>query len=74
MNRKFWFGKYKGETIISVCRRNKSYICWCLLNVKGFNLTPLEELAYQEVEDAPIGSIYNEFNREMTYDMMMNFY
>lgn len=62
-NRKFWFGKYKGQNIIDVCKTDRSYIKWCVGNVKNFALNADEKIEYQLSED---------FDNEMTYDMMMN--
>ena len=61
--RKFWFGKYKGQNIIDVCKTDRSYIKWCVGNVKNFALNADEKIEYQLSED---------FDNEMTYDMMMN--
>tara|TARA_R110000772_G_scaffold47429_8_gene108461 strand:+ start:616 stop:1155 length:540 start_codon:yes stop_codon:yes gene_type:complete len=33
---KFRFGKYKGEHIFSVYKKDKNYIAWCIDNVEGF--------------------------------------
>lgn len=61
--RKFWFGKYKGQNIIDVCKTDRSYIKWRVGNVKNFALNADEKIEYQLSED---------FDNEMTYDMMMN--
>ena len=78
--RKFWFGKYKGQSIIDICKSDRSYVRWCIDNVKNFSLNKDEEVEYRL--SAPIrrvnsydyeGSVWEEFDDEMTYDMMMNF-
>lgn len=77
--RKFWFGKYKGQNIIDICKTNANYITWCLENVKGFKLNHDEEIDYESSlriswpHHDNEGSVWEEFDREMTYDMMMDF-
>ena len=74
MDRKFWFGKYKGEPIINICKLDKNYIKWCLNNIEGFKLTTFEEgFFFTPEEPSNFGCVYEEFDREATYDMMMNF-
>ena len=82
MERTFWFGKYKGEQILTICKNNKSYISWCLANVKGFSLTEEERLCYNQSRcflSRPHydydyeRSIWDEFDDEMTGNMMNDF-
>lgn len=76
--RKFWFGKYKGQNIIDVCKTDRSYIKWCVGNVKNFALNADEKIEYQlsaprlVVSHDYEGSVWEDFDNEMTYDMMMN--
>ena len=80
--RKFWFGKYKGQNIIDICKNDRSYVRWCIDNVKNFSLNKEEDVEYRlsapkrvishDYEDYE-GSVWEEFDDEMTYDMMMNF-
>ena len=40
---KLTFGKYSGKTIRELIRNKKGlYLMWCLLNVRGFRIEPLE--------------------------------
>ena len=78
-NRKFWFGKHKGKDIISICIYEPSYVEWCLSNVKNFKLNEEEQKYLQTAHktyrcsyDDNEGSVWDEFDREMTYDMMHN--
>lgn len=78
--RKFWFGKYKGELISTICGLDRSYVEWCLKNVKGFKLTEDEKIFYARpsvarcpYDDYDEGSVWDEFDREMTFDMMNDF-
>ena len=71
--RKFWFGKYKGQYIIDVCKSNYDYITWCILNVKGFSLNTEERAEYELSATRHLYDDDDEFNREMTYDMMNDF-
>lgn len=80
MERTFWFGKYKGERILTICENDKSYISWCLANVKGFSLTEEEKLCYNQSRCALNHpsydyerSIWEEFDDEMTWGMMNDF-
>ena len=81
--RKFWFGKYKGRTIESICDLDLSYIDWCLRNVKGFTLTDEEKISYNASHyrsslircpyDYDEGGVWDEFSEEMTFNMMNDF-
>lgn len=78
MIRKFWFGKYKGQNIIDICVTDHTYITWCLRNVMGFSLNKEEEAKYilSKPYERNIGhnerSVWEDFDEEMTYGMMMN--
>lgn len=77
--RTFWFGKYKGMNIVTICKNDKSYIRWCLDNVKNFSLTDEETEAYKTPSRRFVpdydneGSVWDDFDNEMTYNMMMDF-
>lgn len=76
--RKFWFGKYKGQNIIDICKSDRSYVRWCIDNVKNFSLNKEEDVEYRLSAPKRVishdyeGSVWEEFDDEMTYDMMMN--
>ena len=77
--RKFWFGKHKGEYIVDICICEPSYVEWCLSNVNGFKLNAEEKGHLRSAHTSPRypyydneGSVWDEFDREMTYDMMHN--
>lgn len=46
MTETFTFGKFKGQTLKSVCANHGSYVGWCLENVPEFRIEP------KNVEDA----------------------
>ena len=78
-NRKFWFGKHKGEYVNSVCATDPKYVDWCVSNVKGFKLTEEERRIrantgrrYSYNYDYNEGSVWEEFDNEMTSIMMHN--
>ena len=76
--RTFWFGKYKDRNVADICKSDKSYIRWCLDNVKGFSLTDEETEAYKTTSRRLVhhydneGSVWDDFDDEMTYGMMMD--
>lgn len=46
--RKFSFGKYKGKTILHICKTDPDYIEWVLQNIAWFSLLPKEQTAYEQ--------------------------
>ncbi len=47
--RRFSFGKYKGETIYTIICTHIGYVMWCLNNIKGFQLNATEQALYDAV-------------------------
>lgn len=52
MNRKFWFGKYKGRAILDIINEDYQYIDWCLKNVPTFTLNKTELKLYESKKTA----------------------
>lgn len=47
---RFDFSEHKGELVQDVIRKNPGFVCWCLENVPGFELTPEAETELDDTE------------------------
>lgn len=47
-DRKFTFGKHKGEFILEVIKKDRQYIKWCITNINWFKLNDVEQHCFDQ--------------------------